>query len=240
MQRYRIAHSGTAHIGDMNNECPHCGAMMFRGERSPQGSYGLCCNHGRVVLPSLQQPPARLLELFDSRRSGPYRHFWDKIRRYNSAISLGSINANVLSFNDGPPTYRVNGIMSHRIGPIHPETGQPARFLQVYFLGDSSMQPRDDYFTDLDQELIRELRGLQRSYNVLLRNLMRVYDEIQTNEDNDNIRDVVLSIVSPSAHLDRRTHNVPSRVEVAAFVPDSHYDNNNVNIRILSRGGEIR
>ena len=102
------------------------------------------------------------------------------------------------------------------------------------------MQPRDDYFTDLDQELIRELRGLQRAHNILLRNLMRVYDEIQTNEDNDNIRDVVLSIVSPSAHLDRRTHNVPSRVEVAAFVPDSNYDNNHVNIRILSRGGEIR
>jgi hypothetical protein len=224
----------------MNNECPHCGALMFSGERSQQGSYGLCCNHGKVVLPSLEQPPARLLELFNSPRSGPYRHFWDNIRRYNSAISLGSINANVFSFNDGPPTYRVNGIMSHRIGPIHPETGQPARFLQVYFLGDSSMQPRDDYFTDLNPELIRELRGLQREYNVLLRNLMRVYDEIQTNDDNDNIQDVVLSIISPSAQLDRRTHNVPSRVEVAAFVPDGNYDNDHLNIRILSTGGEIR
>ena len=240
MQRYRSIHSGTANIGDMNNECPFCGAMMFRGERSPQGSYGLCCNHGRVVLPSLQEPPARLLELFNSRRSGPYKNFWDNIRRYNSAISLGSINANVFNFRDGPPTYRVNGIMSHRIGPIHAETGQPARFLQVYFLGDLSMQPRDDYFTDLNQELVRELRGLQGTYNVLLRNLMRVYDEIHTYEEDDNIQDVVLSIISPAAHLDRRTHNVPSRVEVAAFVPDGNYDNDHVNIRVCSRGGGIR
>ena len=138
----------------------------------------------------------------------------------------------------GPPTYRVNGNISHRIGPIHPETEQPARFLQVYFLGDSSMQPRDDYFTDLNPELIRELRGLQRAHNVLLRNLMRVYDEIQTNDDNDNIRDVVLSIVSPSANLDRRTHNVPSRVEVAAFVPDYNYDNDSISYPLYFVHGE--
>jgi hypothetical protein len=69
---------------------------------------------------------------------------------------------------------------------------------------------------------------------------MRVYDEIQINDDKDNIQDVVLSIVSPSAQLDRRTQNVPSRVEVAVFVPDGNYDNDHLNIRILSVGGEIR
>ena len=54
----------------------------------------------------------------------------------------------------------------------------------------------------------------------------------------DNIRRY--NSATPSAQLDRRTHNVPSTVEVAAFVPDGSYDNDHLNIRILSIGGEIR
>ena len=224
----------------MNHECQYCGALMFKGEQTGRSSYELCCNHGRVVLPSFRQPPERIRELFNSRNSGEDRNFWNNIRRYNSAISLGSIHANVFNFNDGPPTYRVNGIMSHRIGPLHPETGDPARFLQVYFLGDSSMVSRDDYFTDLDEELLQELRELQTLHNELLRDLMRVYDEMQSNQQYDNIRDVVMTIATPSRHLDRRTHNVPSSVEVAAFIPDFNYDNDHLHIRIRSRGGGVR
>jgi Helitron helicase-like domain at N-terminus len=241
VQRYRLRNSGQSHIGNMDNECPYCGALMFKGEQTQSRSFELCCSHGTVVLPPFRQPPARLLELFNSPNRGDTRNFWNNIRRYNSAISLGSIHANVFEFsNDGPPSYRVNGIMSHRIGPIHPEIGVPARFLQVYFLGDSSMIPRDDYFADLNQELLAELRGLQSTHNQLLRNLIRIYDEVQANNNMDEIRDVVLSIVSPNRHVDRRTHNLPSAVEVAAFVPDINYDNDNVHIRILNRQGGVR
>ena len=75
--------------------------------------------------------------------------------------------------------------MTHRIGPIHPENGQPARFLQVYFL-DSSMVLRDDYRQDLNASTIAMLRELQRTHNTLLRDVLRVYDEISMNRQHDN------------------------------------------------------
>ena len=105
------------------------------------------------------------------------------------------------------------------------------------------MIPRDDYYGDLNVELLTTLRNLQNTHNVLLRNLRRVYDDVTT-EDQDsnyeNIRDVVLTITTPGQHLDRRTHNIPSTVEVAAFIPDYNYDNDHVNIRLFPRRGGTR
>lgn len=118
-----------------------------------------------------------------------------------------------------------------------------ARFLQVYFLGDSAMVPRDDYYSDLNMDLLTTLRNLQATHNVLLGSLKRVYDEvIAENQDSANeiIRDIVLTIATPGQHLDRRTHNVPSTVEVAAFVPDFNYDNDHVHIRLFPRRGGVR
>ena len=105
------------------------------------------------------------------------------------------------------------------------------------------MIPRDDYYGDLNVELLTTLRNLQNTHNVLLRNLRRVYDDVTT-EDQDshyeNIRDVVLTITTPGQQLDRRTHNIPSTVEVAAFIPDYNYDNDHVNIRLFPRRGGTR
>ena len=63
--------------------------------------------------------------------------------------------------------------------------------------------------------------------------ILLVHEEIQLHNNMGEIREVVLSIVPPQRRLDSRTHNIPSRVEVAAFIPDVSYDNDNVHIRIL-------
>ena len=162
--------------------------------------------------------------------------------RYNSAIAIGSINANVFRFTSGPPTYRVNGIISHRMGSLIPEEGAPARYLEMYFLGDPLMtMQHGDYFQDLDQAIVEQLRILQATHNVLLRNMLTVYNSVNNDNNEMDIEgglgasNVVLTIRQPDISHVRRTTNVPSIVEGAAFIPDMLYDNDEAHMIMMFR-----
>ncbi|KAJ6612199.1 hypothetical protein B0H10DRAFT_2282171 [Mycena sp. CBHHK59/15] len=53
----------------MNVLCQHCSALHWIGEKtvaSSQGAplFGSCCNHGKVELPLLVEPPVPLKQLF--------------------------------------------------------------------------------------------------------------------------------------------------------------------------------
>ena len=211
---------------------------MFHGERASgatdtKRSYSICCDRGQVELRNISVPD-QILNLFNNND----RNFWNNIRRYNSAIALGSIHANVVPFQTpGPSSYRVNGMIYHRISSLETEADENARYIQVYFLGDD--QPSIDYFSDLNQTLLTSLRTLQKQNNVLLQNIMNAY-EYMTRNNNDNIQNFVMTIRRPEGELDRRTHNVPSIVEIAAFIPGLHYVNDYLSMHVFQRGGGLR
>ena len=54
-------------LGRMDNECIHCGVLHWLDERSSPSrpKFGMCCSHGKVVLPLLQNPPLLLCQLFE-------------------------------------------------------------------------------------------------------------------------------------------------------------------------------
>ena len=54
--------------GRMNVECSHCKGLHWLNEKilassAMSPSFGMCCNHGKVTLPSLQYPPPELASL---------------------------------------------------------------------------------------------------------------------------------------------------------------------------------
>ena len=150
--------------------CCHCQAWLFANETA--SSSRPCCNNGQVVMDQLPSIDRELLQLFVC-FSPEALYFREHIRAFNSAMAFSSF-----LFNDphdllpgGPPTFRIHGTTHHRIGPLNAESGEPARFLQIYFLDHQMRQQR-----------WREVVGLGDSqYNE------RIMDIIETCIRRDNI-----------------------------------------------------
>ena len=114
--------------------CGHCRVAMWLDERVARGSvsqprFMLCCQSGRVMLPSLPPPPPVLDTLLNQ------PNFLDNIRMYNSMLSFtsmgGSIDHSVMD-GHGPYSFRISGNNYHRIGSLLPAEGQRPKFGQLY------------------------------------------------------------------------------------------------------------
>ncbi|CAF2084762.1 unnamed protein product [Brassica napus] len=72
-------------------ECTKCGALMWTSEstgkdfKTGELTFTICCNHGQIKLPPINQPPPMLEELLQQ------RWFRDTIRVYNSVLAFTSI-----------------------------------------------------------------------------------------------------------------------------------------------------
>ena len=129
--------------GVMDQRCPHCGALFFKGEWGTQ-SFGLCCRSGKLKhLPKLPKAPAPLSDLYAGLGDAA-EHFKQNVRRYNAALAFASFNdsrgagterpaAEGRSFNSrGPPVYIMHGQAYHAISTLYPSVGQEPRFGQLY------------------------------------------------------------------------------------------------------------
>ncbi|CAN7132097.1 unnamed protein product, partial [Brassica rapa subsp. narinosa] len=71
--------------------CGKCGALMWLSEstgtdfKTGEPTFTICCNHGQIRLPPINQPPALLQELLQT------RWFRDTIRVYNSVLAFTSV-----------------------------------------------------------------------------------------------------------------------------------------------------
>ena len=67
------------------------------------------------------------------------KHFQENIRRYNSCFQMTSFGTTKeikeLSYM---PTFKIQGQVYHHIGSLLPLQNEEPKFLQVYFVGDSS------------------------------------------------------------------------------------------------------
>lgn len=68
-------------LGPMDVDCPHCGALYFRGEKV--GS--LCCQNGKLKLPDLSHNPE--LEQLLKGRSPEALHFRRNMMNYHILMS---------------------------------------------------------------------------------------------------------------------------------------------------------
>ncbi|KZP09647.1 hypothetical protein FIBSPDRAFT_900326 [Athelia psychrophila] len=82
-------------LGRMDVPCRHCGALHWIGKRVGKSSvtspdFGLCCDHGQVVLDALEDPPHTLWQLFLG-ATPQSCEFLDNIRQYNTAFAFTSL-----------------------------------------------------------------------------------------------------------------------------------------------------
>jgi hypothetical protein len=161
---YEEGHTLMDNLGEMNVRCPHCGALHWEREKLAGPSrvnrplFGSCCLQGKICLPHPHPPPPLLHRLLtvhshSPNESGAFKaralEFRTNIRRYNSALAFVSVGTRV---NDGfvnhanqhipgagPYTFRVHGVLHHRIGSLLPQQGVQPSYAQLYIY-----DPRDD------------------------------------------------------------------------------------------------
>ena len=129
-----ITHIKRHVLDNMEVECEHCHTLRWSAEPPT-----ICCRGGQVKLPILLDPPEPLKTLL-TEQTGQGRHFRQNIRKYNSAFTMASLEANIdMRFKKGPMAggphqFRVSGNVYHRMGPLTPRENRPPRFAQVYIL----------------------------------------------------------------------------------------------------------
>lgn len=126
--------------GDIEYECPICGAMFWLNERISKNRkarrpiFTMCCMRGKVKLPILKEAPEFLQNLLTS-DDVISKHFRDNIRPLNmmfSFTSLGGKIDNSINRGNGPKIFKLHGENYHLIGSVKPKGNEKAKFSQLY------------------------------------------------------------------------------------------------------------
>ena len=130
---FQLHHHQLFNIGCMNVICTFCNAKRF-----PKEPKGICCKNGKVEdVPLIPDPPDEMVPLFSLENSRS-RQFLANARKYNQAFHMTSIKTNWVVEPGFMPTVKIQGQMSHMLGPLQPADGDEAKFLQIYFIGRSA------------------------------------------------------------------------------------------------------
>ncbi|KAK1380384.1 hypothetical protein POM88_027128 [Heracleum sosnowskyi] len=167
-------------IGRVEKECVHCGAMMWEHERTKQGdsntsSFSLCCSHGKVKLPYLEETPPELKRLLDG-TDELSRSFQKNYRMYNTAFSFTSTGGEIdnrYNHGGGPFVYRIFGDYYHQIGSLYPVDGENPVYSQIYmFDNQQEIESRINFpYNDdiLDVRIIETLTEMMERENEVVK-----------------------------------------------------------------------
>jgi hypothetical protein len=119
-----------------------------------------CCAEGRVHLPWQFEICDELRVLMS------LKEFQDHIRQYNMAMAMASVGHSNHSL-PGNCSFILGGRTYHRIGSMHPDDGQMARFAQIYLLdvADASAVRNHHQHQSLDETVLGRLHAALISSN---------------------------------------------------------------------------
>lgn len=177
-----------ADVGNLTDECTHCHALKFNGEKP-----GICCNHGKVNIP-IPMLPSELVPLLNGTSPLSYPYL-KNIQQYNNLHNFTSFAANqqFIHGHNGQriwtPGFKVLGQIYHRIGPLFPSSGQPAAHLQMYFLSeDDQFQRRSSIFDGLNNDVIRHNTTMMNTHNPYVDEFKSAVSTIRSHSNIPNLK----------------------------------------------------
>jgi len=227
----------------MNIECSHCHALHWKGEMRGVGdtSFRDCCQHGQVMLSPLSFPPQQLFDLYHGENSAAIE-FRENIRFYNKALAFTSTGGSgrimgELFDGNGPPSYKIQGEMFHRLGSLLPNEGTAPTYSQLYVY-----DPQEA----LRYRMLRNPRRRESTMLTLQTVLARTHPAVPAYKQAFELTRraelphyVIQLDLKPAT--DRRRYNLPStQQELAVIIPnDSRTRANSREIIVRPRGGGL-
>jgi hypothetical protein len=144
----------------------------------------------------------------------------EKIRAYNQSFAFTSFGASVHNFTNGPPTFRIQGQVSHRIGALLPLEGAIPSYSQIYFFDtnfDQELSARGRHFPTLCIRTVSRIQGILHNlnpsdYSIYSSHLFNI--KSKQARQSSNYRNVRLSLSSNLPGLDQRRYNTPTVSQV--------------------------
>lgn len=217
-------------VGDMDDNCIHCGAQYFEGEfvkDNPEGVYNSCCLKGRLKMDNpFESFPHELRRLFEKKFGHGFdQNFHNCIRQFNSALAVGSLKAQTVNFDKyGPFCYKIHGQIYHTVNlALHPDEHESPSFAQLFIVDTAEATAHRMDFPankDCNAELMAQLDEILRPISPYYESfmLMREVENEQRKQAERMGRD------PPQLRLlfdlkkggDRRRFNMPRANEVAS------------------------
>lgn len=181
-----------------------------------------CCNFGNVAIDVFPGYPA-MMKTYLTSMDIRYIDFRTSIRNYNSALAMASMGAQLdIPDSRGPYCFKIHGQVYHNAGPLHPATGKPPAYGQIYVL-DTDMaaeeRMRHSKNTDCDEKIMSEL-SIFLSRNNPYAQCYFMMSEVEKNELKKAKAEKrpalpVRMIFDTTLPVDQRRYNVPVSNEVA-------------------------
>ncbi|KAI0311386.1 hypothetical protein OF83DRAFT_1068932, partial [Amylostereum chailletii] len=194
---------------------------MWTEERT-QGSasnpdFGMCCNHGRVDLPPLPDPPDEIRDLYTGTNEMA-RDFRQFIRQYNCALAFTSLGVEIdhsVNNGRGPYVFKIRGGLRHLSGPLSPPEGMPPSFSQLYVYDpEAALNQRKHRNRNLHQATMEVLQTTLTRDHQYARAYRRAHEVLEEEE----VDEIILRLESDPAQ-DQRRYNLPTADEIAAIIP---------------------
>ncbi|TFK58668.1 hypothetical protein BDN72DRAFT_746666, partial [Pluteus cervinus] len=200
--------------------CVHCNALHWDIEkvtssRVGEPRFGSCCDHGKVRLPLLADPPSVLRGLLLGRDTVS-RNFRDDIRQYNMALAFTSLGVK----QDGDVNYhggwvfRIHGQLSHLVGDLLPVGDVAPQFAQLYILDSAdALGHRMERNSNLRSSVMSSLQSMLETHHSYSHKYKHAFEILSRHDPNWELRLRVLQ------DTDRRRYNLPTGEEVAVILP---------------------
>ena len=222
------------YLGRMSTACSACGALHWLAEGpDADGTFSSCCARGNVTLPLASDYPPELEELLTAstvtRSGGTARAplaegFHRLIRHYNNSFAFASIGCDydrtLIERRYGAYTFRIRGVLCHRIGDLFPDPAHAPRFAQLYLYDNDDVQyeRRQEAFQHLHGDVSRRIQDCLARVNPYYRVFKTAAERLRE----DGVVDLQLSILDGRLK-DPRRYNVPAAAEVAALIPQDTF-----------------
>ncbi|KAJ7624194.1 hypothetical protein B0H17DRAFT_1288432 [Mycena rosella] len=211
-------------LGPMNVACAHCGALHWIDERVAASSkhapeFGICCNHGKVQLEGLHQPPEPLHRLLVG-NDAQAQEFRSHITQYNSALAFTSLGVsddkNINKHGPNAWVFRILGNLRHLSSALTAPDGVSPSYAQLYMYDPSvALQQRMNRNSNLRRDTMQALQTMLTLFHPYAAIYKQAYEIL---EDVGDVEEAEVRLrVMPGQ--DHRRYNLPTAEEVAVILP---------------------
>jgi hypothetical protein len=123
---------------------------------------------------------------------------------------------------NGPPTFKIQGMIHHRIGSLLPSNNQQSKFMQIYFYdNDDATNYRLSrlqtlHHQDLAKQIVDKIQDILRDFNPYVQTFLTIREQY----DHQQIESVQLLLETKARPTDQhqRRYNAPTSSEIAVII----------------------